>query len=112
MSDVREVTPEIGTIKAGSNRRPLRSRRPAVAVEFEHAGHKYRVSFGRYPSGELAEIFLDALGRANTSTIQEHASTSAILVSLLLQHGVSVDVVRHSISGPIAVALDILARDR
>jgi hypothetical protein len=38
--------------------------------------------------------------------------TSAILISLLLQHGVALEVVRHSISGPIKRALDLLAGDR
>jgi hypothetical protein len=31
--------------------------------------------------------------------------TAAILVSLLLQHGVSVDTIRHSVGGPIAIAM-------
>ena len=34
-------------------------------------------------------------------------ATSAILVSLLLQHGVELHVIKHSISGPIAVALNL-----
>jgi hypothetical protein len=39
--------------------------------------------------------------------LQQHAETSAILVSLLLQHGVELHVILHSISGPIAVALNL-----
>ena len=41
------------------------------------------------------------------STLQQHAETSAILVSLLLQHGVELHVIKHSISGPIAHALSL-----
>jgi prophage regulatory protein len=38
--------------------------------------------------------------------LQVNAETAAILTSLLLQHGVDPDVIRHSVNGPIAVALD------
>jgi hypothetical protein len=37
--------------------------------------------------------------------LQSNADTAAILTSLLLQHGVDPDVIRHSITGPIAIAL-------
>jgi ribonucleoside-diphosphate reductase alpha chain len=53
----------------------------------------------------LAEIFLDT-GKINTP-LQQNAETAAILVSLLLQHGVSIASIRHSVRGPIAVALDL-----
>ncbi len=89
-----------------SDRQRPPNKRPSVAFEFEHEGHRYRASISRFDSGELAEIFLDT-GKVN-SPKQTHAETSAILVSLLLQHGVAVDVIRHSIAGPIAVALDMV----
>ena len=84
----------------------LPHRRRTEAVVFEHEGIRYRASFGRFPSGELAEVFLDIPGKFG-STLQQHAETSAILVSLLLQHAVELHVIRHSISGPIAVALNL-----
>jgi hypothetical protein len=37
--------------------------------------------------------------------LQSNADTAAILASLLLQHGVKPEVILHSITGPIAVAL-------
>ena len=51
----------------------------------------------------LAEIFLNT-GKLGTP-LQSNAETAAILTSLLLQHGVAPDVIRHSVAGPIAVAL-------
>ena len=84
----------------------LPHRRRTEAVVFEHEGVRYRASFGHLPSGELAEVFLDVPGKFG-STLQQHAETSAILVSLLLQHGVELHVIKHSISGPIAVALNL-----
>ena len=84
----------------------LPHRRSTEAVVFEHEGIRYRASFGRFPSGELAEVFLDVPGKFG-STLQQHAETSAILVSLLLQHGVELHVIKHSIRGPIAHALSL-----
>jgi hypothetical protein len=81
------------------------NRRGCVSFNLDHESHPYRVCVSRFADGRLAEIFLDA-GKVN-SPLQQHAETSAILVSLLLQHGVNVETIRHSISGPIAVALDM-----
>ncbi|KRR09650.1 hypothetical protein CQ12_13895 [Bradyrhizobium jicamae] len=89
-------------------RRYQLNRRASVAFNFDCEGHRYRATASHYPDGRLAEIFLDT-GKINTP-LQQHAETSAILVSLLLQHGVEVDAIRHSISGPIAVALDLAVR--
>ena len=73
---------------------------------FEFEGH--RAALGRFPDGTPAEIFIDAIGKAG-SAIQTHVETAAILVSLLLQHGVALDAIRHSISGPVAIALDLFS---
>lgn len=94
------------TTPAGkAERRRLPNKRRSIAFDFEHEGHRYRATATRFADGGLAEIFLDT-GKINTP-LQQNAETSAILVSLLLQHGVAVDVIRHSISGPIATALDL-----
>lgn len=84
-------------------RRTLETRRYLRSLSVECEGHRYRASAGWFPDGELAEIFLDT-GKFGT-TLQANADTAAILTSLLLQHGVAPDVILHSISGPIAVAL-------
>lgn len=84
-------------------RTALPNRRANASFSFEHEGHRYRATAGRFANGDLAEIFLD-VGKAGTP-LQSNAETAAILVSLLLQHGVSVDTIRHSVGGPIAVAL-------
>ena len=83
----------------------LPNRRGAEIHLFEHDGRVYRTTFGHFANGTLAEIFLDT-GKSN-STVQAHADDSAVLVSLLLQPGVSPAVIRRSISGPISKALDI-----
>jgi hypothetical protein len=86
-----------------SARRKLPSRRGNVSVGFAFEGHAYRATAGHFDDGALAEIFLDT-GRDGTA-LQSNAQTAAILTSLLLQHGVPPAVIRHSVAGPIAIAL-------
>jgi hypothetical protein len=86
----------------------LPNRRGSVVVAFEHEGQRYRASASRFPNGNLAEVFLD-VGKAGSS-VQQHADTAAVLASLLLQHGVPLDQIRHSVSGPIAIAIDMLVQ--
>jgi hypothetical protein len=85
-------------------RESLPNRRRSVAFTFEFESHKYRATASRFTNGRLAEIFLDA-DKAGTP-LQLNAETAAILTSLALQHGVDVETIRHSVNGPIAVALD------
>ena len=87
------------------SREKLSNKRRSIGIKFEYEGHSYRATASRYPDGRLAEIFLDT-GKINTP-LQQNAETAAILVSLLLQHGVDVALIRHSISGPIAMAIDM-----
>ena len=85
-------------------RTALPNRRANSSFSFEHEGHHYRATAGRFANGDLAEIFLD-VGKAGTPP-RSNAETAAILVSLALQHGVDPETIRHSVNGPIAVALD------
>jgi ribonucleoside-diphosphate reductase alpha chain len=85
-------------------RERLPNRRRSTAFVFEFESHKYRATASRFADGRLAEIFLDT-GKAGTP-LQLNAETAAILASLCLQHGVDVETIRHSVNGPIAVALD------
>jgi hypothetical protein len=87
-------------------RKRLPNRRGSTIVTFEYEGRRYRASGSRCADGCLAEIFLD-VGKAG-SAVQAHADNEAILASLLLQHGVPIAVIRHSIDGPLALALDLL----
>jgi hypothetical protein len=83
----------------------LPDRRPAQIAIFEHDGRRYRATFGTFGDGKLGEIFIDT-GKAN-SALQQHSDDAAVLVSLLLQHGVAPKTIKQSISGPIRTALDI-----
>jgi hypothetical protein len=85
-------------------RQHLPSRRASGVFQFEHASTRYTATISRFSNGELAEIFFDH-ARPN-SQLAELANDAAVLVSLLLQHGVTAPAIRHSISGPVATALD------
>jgi hypothetical protein len=85
-------------------RKRLRNRRRNRSIGYECDGFSYRAMAGYFDDGTLAEIFLHVPGKMGTP-LQSNADTAAILVSLLLQHNVSPETIRHSITGPIAIAL-------
>jgi len=93
-----------------AQRQRLRNRRENLSLPFEHEGHQYRASAAWFEDGRLAEIFLHAPGKMGTP-MQANADTAAILASLLLQHGVEPKTILHSITGPIAVALQKFMED-
>ena len=85
-------------------RERLATRRGNFSFSFEFEGFAYRATASRFDDGRLAEIFLDVPGKLGTP-LQSNANTAAILASLLLQHGVAPEAIRHSVTGPIAIAL-------
>ena len=94
--------------ESGQICKPIREMLPTprdnISLSLDCEGHRYRATAGWFTDGRLAEIFLHAPGKLGTP-LQANADTAAILVSLLLQHGVDPEVIRHSITGPIAIAL-------
>jgi hypothetical protein len=91
-----------------NQRRQPPNRRANEAYTFEHDGHRYRASAGRFANGDLAELFLD-VSKAG-STLQQTAECAAILTSLALQHGVPPETIRRAVNGPISIALDHFIR--
>jgi hypothetical protein len=85
-------------------RKLLPNRRANASLAFECDGFLYRATAGYFADGTLAEIFLEVPGKAGTP-VETNAKTAAILTSLLLQHGVAPEAIRHSVAGPIALAL-------
>jgi hypothetical protein len=95
-----------GGRKFGRERLP--DRRGSLLFQFEHSGVEYTATVSKFSDGRLAEIFIDS-GRPN-SQLAELSNDAAVLASLLLQHGVTVAEIRHSISGPLASALALAER--
>jgi hypothetical protein len=76
-------------------RRRLPHRRGAVALDIEHADHRYRMHVGYFPDGAVGEVFLDAAKQ--NSTLDAFAADAAILLSLLLQHGATPAEIGHAL---------------
>jgi hypothetical protein len=100
---------------AGRLRRRLPQRRSHELLDFEHAGHCYTAGVGFFDTGELAEIFINVPGRSG-SALEAMARDAAILTSICLQHGASIETIRHALTrnsdgsagGPLGAALDLL----
>jgi hypothetical protein len=73
----------------------LPHRRGAVALDIEHAGHRYRMHVGYFPDDAVGEVFLDAAKQ--NSMLDAFAADAAILLSLLLQHGASPAEIGHAL---------------
>ena len=68
-----------------SCRQTLPNRRRCETLEIEHAGHRFSMTFSRYPDGRPAEIFLSS--RHVGSPLEAIARDAAVTVSIALQHG-------------------------
>src|SRR5258708_884071 len=90
----------------------LPNRRPAETIAFERDGSRYCLTVGYFPDGRVGEVFLNA-DRAD-SLLDVLASDAAILTSLALQHGCSLQELTHALkrdgrgiaASPIGTALD------
>jgi hypothetical protein len=93
----------------------LRNRRSCETRQIEASGLKFVMSVDRYDDGRIGELFLTNHKAGSAAGIM--ASDSAVLASLLLQHGVSLELIRRSLMrdpkgkamSPIGAALDSLA---
>jgi hypothetical protein len=108
--DIRPDIPDCKPSPAQRDRLP--ARRSAISTSFERDGARFEMTAGFYPDGRPGEIFLNA-DRAN-SLLDFLMSDAAILASIALQYGASLDELRHAMkrdtrgeaSSPIGTALD------
>jgi hypothetical protein len=104
--------------RGASLRRRLPQRRFQELIDFEHAGQRYTAGVGFFQNGEVAEIFMNVPSRTG-SAVEVVARDAAILASICLQHGASVETLRRALtrnsdgsaSGPLGTILDLLSRD-
>jgi hypothetical protein len=97
-------------------RQRLPNRRFSTTFNFQCGPHVYTATISYFPgTNRLAEIFIGN-GRAG-SDVDAAAKDSAVVASIALQHGVSVDTIRKALlrdardnaSSPLGVALDLIA---
>jgi hypothetical protein len=95
----------------------LPNRRASEVFNFQSMGMRFTGSVSRFADGRLGELFLSTTKAG--SQIGTMAHDSAILLSFALQHGADVEDIRKALCrdgegralGPLAAALDLLARD-
>src|ERR1700731_1192855 len=95
-------------------RRRLPNRRMAETFQFEVAGLKYTCTFGKYPDGRLAEVFLTNHKAGSQS--DSNARDAAVAASLAFQFGCPLQTLRRALlrdgqgrpSTPLGAALDII----
>lgn len=65
----------------------LPDRRPSVTLELEHDGFRCTLSSSTYADGRIGEVFV--AGLKSGSAIEALVTDAAVLVSHLLQHGIT-----------------------
>jgi hypothetical protein len=78
------------------SRRTLPNRRAHQVVDVEHDGQWYRVGVGTFEDGGPAEVFITSTKVGTAADL--NARDGALLLSLLLQNGVEIDAIVHSLS--------------
>lgn len=96
-------------------RTPLPNRRMHETIRFDHGGLSYAVGLGRARRGDpVSEIFINC-GKVG-SLAETLARDSAVILSIALQSGVSIELLRRAItrdangepSGPMGTILDLM----
>jgi hypothetical protein len=101
--------------RAERNRLP--GRRASITFGFRCNSLAYSATISRYPSGDLAEIFINNTKVGSDS--DSAAKDSAVVCLLALQHGVPLSTIRKALlrdsrgvaSSPLGIALDIVAAE-
>lgn len=81
-----------------TGRRQLPARRPQISVDLLFNGNRFTVSFGGDgASGELLEVFVSTWSQAGSS-LQDAVRDAAIMISLAIQHGCSIDTMARALT--------------
>lgn len=77
-------------------RRPLPQRRRSENVSLRYWNQPFVFTVGFYDDGSVGEVFInsDKSGTDIESTVRD----SAVLISLALQHGASLDTIKHALT--------------
>ena len=84
------------------SREILPNRRVSESITITFQGERYDVTVGRYPDDRVGEVFITRIiGKSSSkiSTLLDGVCRdSAILMSLAIQHGTSLETLRHAIT--------------
>jgi hypothetical protein len=114
-SPTKEIT-NMDLLPDGAICKPARERLPnkraCETIAFERDGSQYQMTVGFYPDGRPGELFLNH--DRSDSLLDVLTSDAAILASLALQHGCSLETIAHALkrdargvaASPIGAAVD------
>jgi hypothetical protein len=100
-----------------AERERLPNRRLSETFDFEVGGLKYRCTVSKFSDGRIAEVFLS--NHKASSQAYANAKNAAIIASIALQYGVSLETIRRALlrdtqdrpSGPLGIVLDLIAAE-
>lgn len=87
----------------------LDDRRAHWLIDFEHEGQRFVGGVGRFPDGQVAELFIN--GSKFGSAAEASAQEAALVASLALQFGCPLETILHSLTrdsvagGPLGALL-------
>ena len=98
-----------------NERTKMPQRRGGMKVRLSYGQFEFLVTMGYYPSGKIGEVFLSR-DKAKETEIDSIARDVAILISLCIQHGISLKTLADSVtrehqnrpSSVIGAVLDLL----
>jgi hypothetical protein len=98
-----------------TGRQRLPNRRLSETFNFESQGLQFTATASRFADGRLAELFITNHKAGSQAGI--NAADAAVVCSIALQFGVPLDTIRKALmrdprgnaSGPLAMALDMIA---
>lgn len=81
-------------------RKRLPNRRPNITLQAHHlepgvGQHRFLLTFGYDPEGNVQEVF--ASGHREGSTMAHIMADACIQISVMLQHGITLDEIGHSL---------------
>ena len=81
-----------------TERATLPQRRSAETFDMRHGAKRtvFQVTLGRYPDGRIGEVFIS--GAKAGSELDAVARDGAVLLSIALQFGASLEVMRHAMT--------------
>lgn len=81
-----------------SNREPLPQRRASETFDLEFGGLRgaHRITVGYYADGRCGEVFI--VGGKSGEQVESIARDGAVLLSIALQYGASLETIAHAIT--------------
>lgn len=75
---------------------PMRRRSETFEIEFGGLNKRHTITLGFYDDGSVGEMFIN--GGKSGELVEAIARDGAVLLSMALQHGVTLDTIRHALT--------------